>query len=66
VVSNGRIADMGPAAKVKTPEGAEVIDFSDPAIIPGIINLHSHIGENTLAAFAPTQSTASPAQPDLR
>ena len=47
VVSNGRIADIGPAAKVKTPEGAQVIDLSGQTIIPGIINLHSHIGENT-------------------
>src|SRR5579863_3847898 len=47
VVSNGRIADIGPAAKVKTPEGAQAIDLSGQTIIPGIINLHSHIGENT-------------------
>jgi imidazolonepropionase-like amidohydrolase len=47
VVSNGRIADMGPATKTKTPAGAQVIDLSGQTIIPGIINLHSHIGENT-------------------
>ena len=47
VVGNGRIADIGPSAKVKTPEGAQVIGLSGQTIIPGIINLHSHIGENT-------------------
>jgi len=47
VVSNGRIADMGPSGKVKTPDGAQAIDLSGQTIIPGIINLHSHIGENT-------------------
>jgi imidazolonepropionase-like amidohydrolase len=47
VVNNGRIADMGPASKIKPPEGAQVIDLSGQTIIPGIINLHSHIGENT-------------------
>jgi imidazolonepropionase-like amidohydrolase len=47
VVSNGRITDMGPSAKVKTPDGAQAIDLSGQTIIPGIINLHSHIGENT-------------------
>jgi imidazolonepropionase-like amidohydrolase len=47
VVNNGRIEDMGPAAKVKTPDGAQVVDLTGQTIIPGIINLHSHIPENT-------------------
>jgi imidazolonepropionase-like amidohydrolase len=47
VVSEGRILALGPAAKVKTPAGAQVVDLSGQTIIPGIINLHSHIGENT-------------------
>jgi imidazolonepropionase-like amidohydrolase len=32
---------------VKTPKGAQEQDLSGQTIIPGIINLHSHIGENT-------------------
>jgi imidazolonepropionase-like amidohydrolase len=47
VVSNGRIAGIGPATKVKVPAGAQVVDLSGQYIIPGIINLHSHIGDNT-------------------
>ena len=47
VVSEGRILAMGPASKVKTPAGALAVDLSGQTIIPGIINLHSHIGENT-------------------
>jgi imidazolonepropionase-like amidohydrolase len=47
VVSDGRIADMGPASTVKAPDGAQAIDLSGQTIIPGIINLHSHIPENT-------------------
>jgi imidazolonepropionase-like amidohydrolase len=47
VVSNGRIVDLGPSAKIKAPLNADVIDLSRQFIIPGIINLHSHIGENT-------------------
>jgi len=49
VVSGGRITDLGPASKVKTPAGAQVVDLSGQYIIPGIINLHSHAGENTAA-----------------
>lgn len=47
VVSDGRILAMGPASKIKTPAGAQTVDLSGQTIIPGIINLHSHIGENT-------------------
>jgi len=47
VVSGGRILALGPASKVKTPAGAQLVDLSGQTIIPGIINLHSHIGENT-------------------
>jgi imidazolonepropionase-like amidohydrolase len=49
VVTGGRIADMGPASKVHAPASATVVDLAGQTIIPGIINLHSHIGENTAA-----------------
>jgi imidazolonepropionase-like amidohydrolase len=47
VMNGGRIAEMGPATTVKTPSGAQVVDLSGKTIIPGIINLHSHINEDT-------------------
>jgi imidazolonepropionase-like amidohydrolase len=47
VVTNGRISEIGPAAKVKPPSGAQTVDLAGQTIMPGIINLHSHIGENT-------------------
>ena len=46
VMSGGRIAAMGPAAKIKTPAGAQVIDLTGKTIIPGIINAHSHISDD--------------------
>jgi imidazolonepropionase-like amidohydrolase len=49
VVMGGRITDIGPASKVRTPAGAQVVDLSGQYIIPGIINLHAHAGENTAA-----------------
>jgi imidazolonepropionase-like amidohydrolase len=45
---------MGPAVKTKTPKGAHVIDLARQTIIPGSINLHSHIGENTAARIRET------------
>jgi imidazolonepropionase-like amidohydrolase len=47
LVTNGRIAGIGPSAKIKARAGAQVVDLTGQTIMPGIINLHSHIGENT-------------------
>ena len=44
VVANGRIADIGPADAVKAPSGATRIDVSGKTVIPGMINIHVHIG----------------------
>jgi imidazolonepropionase-like amidohydrolase len=49
VVDSGRITNIGRASKIKAPKDAPVVDLSTDTIIPGIINLHSHIGENTAA-----------------
>ena len=46
IMSGGRIAAMGPAAKVKAPAGAQVIDLTGKTNIPGIINAHSHISDD--------------------
>jgi len=44
IVDNGRISWIGPAAQLKPPEGAEVVDLTGKFVMPGIINLHAHIG----------------------
>ena len=46
VMTNGRIAAIGPAARVLPPAGAPVIDLTGKTIIPGIINAHGHISED--------------------
>jgi imidazolonepropionase-like amidohydrolase len=43
VVRGNRIAEAGPAADVKTPEGARVIELADATVLPGLIDAHSHI-----------------------
>jgi imidazolonepropionase-like amidohydrolase len=47
IVTNGRITAIGTAGRLKSPAGAQVVDLTGQTIMPGIINLHSHIGENT-------------------
>jgi imidazolonepropionase-like amidohydrolase len=43
-MADGKIRDMAPATDIKIPEGAQVLDVSGKYVIPGIINLHGHIG----------------------
>lgn len=45
VISAGRITAIGPAARIKAPDGAQIIDLTGKVIIPGIINAHSHISD---------------------
>src|ERR1041385_1353603 len=47
IVDNGRITWVGPAAQLKVPAGAETVDLSGKFVMPGIINLHGHLG-NTI------------------
>ena len=44
IVDNGRITWVGPAAQLKPPAGAEIVDLAGKFVMPGIINLHGHIG----------------------
>jgi len=44
ILENGRIAWVGPAAKLKPPPSAPVTDLQGKYIMPGIINLHVHLG----------------------
>ena len=44
IVDNGRIQWVGQTAKLNAPAGAEMIDLSGKFVMPGIINLHCHLG----------------------
>ena len=44
IVDNGRIQWVGPAARLKAPPSAQVIDLQGKYVMPGIINLHVHLG----------------------
>jgi imidazolonepropionase-like amidohydrolase len=47
ILDGGRIVWVGPAAQLKAPSGAETVDLTGKYVIPGIINLHAHLG-NTI------------------
>lgn len=44
VLSNGKIAAVGPAAQVKVPEGAKVIDAKGMTVYPGLIDAETNLG----------------------
>jgi 5-methylthioadenosine/S-adenosylhomocysteine deaminase len=38
----GRIAAVGPRAAIEPPEGAEVVELGEAALLPGLVNVHAH------------------------
>jgi imidazolonepropionase-like amidohydrolase len=44
IIDNGRIQWVGPAAQLKAPAGAQTADLAGKFIMPGIIDLHVHVG----------------------
>jgi len=43
VIRDGAIAELGPAASVKPPEGAMSLDLSGKSVIPGLVMVHEHL-----------------------
>ena len=39
----GRIEAVGPDAAVPCPEGARAVDYPDALLLPGLINVHTHL-----------------------
>ena len=44
LLENGRIVRIAPTGRIETPAGAETIDAAGKTVIPGMINLHGHVG----------------------
>ena len=44
VVRDGRIAQIGAASKVKVPKGAQRIDGRNRYLLPGLVDMHAHLG----------------------
>ncbi|SEW13592.1 amidohydrolase family protein [Luteibacter sp. 329MFSha] len=43
LVRGGKIVDVGPAAKVAVPSGAQTVDLPGTTLLPGLIDAHSHL-----------------------
>lgn len=44
IIDAGRITWIGSASKLKAPAGAEVVDLTGRFVMPGMIDLHGHLG----------------------
>jgi imidazolonepropionase-like amidohydrolase len=43
VIRDGRIAQVGPAASVKIPDGVKTMDLTGSTVIPGLVGMHDHL-----------------------
>ncbi len=56
IISGGRITRLGPAAKVKVPADALVIDASKKFLIPGLWDMHIHVDDSELYPTHPSRA----------
>lgn len=47
LVRDGRIEQIGKAADIEIPEGADVIEMPDCWLVPGLVEAHSHINADS-------------------
>ncbi len=59
VDDRGRIAAVGPHAGVPSPEGAERLEFAEAALVPGLVNCHTHLELTHLGGKNPEREFAS-------
>jgi imidazolonepropionase-like amidohydrolase len=43
VIRDGRIAQTGPAASIKIPDGVKTMDLTGSTVIPGLVGMHDHL-----------------------
>ncbi|HJR62736.1 MAG TPA: amidohydrolase family protein [Gemmatimonadaceae bacterium] len=43
IIRGNRIAEVGPASRVRTPAGARVMELRGHTVIPGLVGMHDHL-----------------------
>lgn len=66
VVQNGRVSWVGPAIDLKAPAGATVTDLNSAYVIPGLMDLHAHIGNTVDLVQDKSNHTRESVEKDLR
>ena len=57
VLQGERISEIGPAAQVKVPAEAQVIDLGQAMVLPGLIDAHTHMFNTPKAGMSRESST---------
>ncbi len=52
VVEGNRIISVGPSRSVRAPDGARRIDVTGKTVIPGIVDVHAHLGSESEGILA--------------
>ncbi len=66
VITDGKIQYAGPASGVKQPAGAVSTDLKGRYVMPGIINLHGHVGNVLGLVQDPKNYTRANAENNLK
>src|SRR3984893_13121094 len=66
VIVDGRIKWVGPAAKLRLPAGGQNINLAGKYVMPGIINLHGHVGNTIDLVQDPATFTRGNVESQLR
>jgi imidazolonepropionase-like amidohydrolase/Tol biopolymer transport system component len=54
VVRENRIVAVGPRADTDVPQGAYIVDAAGKTIIPGLVDVHAHVGSESSGILAET------------
>src|SRR4051794_27829907 len=66
VITDGRIRFSGPKSGLKVPAGAQTQDLGGKYVMPGIINLHGHLGNTKGLVQDPKNYTPENLDANLR
>jgi imidazolonepropionase-like amidohydrolase len=66
VIVDGRIKWVGPAASLRLPSGGQNINLAGKYVMPGIINLHGHVGNTIDLVQDPGNFTRGNVESQLR
>jgi imidazolonepropionase-like amidohydrolase len=60
LIRNGRIAEVGPAASVKVPDGVRTMNLDGHTVIPGLVGMHNHLFYTAAGGRAAQMSYTGP------